>query len=185
MKHERAAVVFLSYLIGFTTSFIAYGLVTDQEYLAPLVVAPSIPSTQMASLVEATPKTVEVPVEIDSNARIEQAGLFLVRNGEERLVSASYESAPNLGTLAHTKVSTYAVSTDGSKLFYCATSIDTVSGCNAYIYNWDDNTIQLVSVADQALLLEATAINAAWSSDNRLQVNQHVSVDAAAPWVMQ
>lgn len=190
MKHERASIVFLSYLIGFTTAFIGYGLATDEEYLAPLVVAPAAPSqlgTVVGSItpVEVPEVTVPPRAEAGDVAYETEEGLFMEVAGEARLISPDQLTTPFPELNPHTSVATYVVSTTKDYMFYCTISVIDSIACNPFVYSWADNTIYPVSIGSINGTFDSSMVKAAWSSDGRLQVNQYVSVSASAPWQLE
>lgn len=188
MTHERAAVMALTFVIGFTTGLIAYGLpVAD----APVAYVP--PTSQTASAISASAEVEEADV-LDQSvaqptigttqayAEVDTAGLhFITDAGERLLVSVAVGNGVD-GIRAHTAIHQPLPSPDGRFLFYCAEYADTAGACDALVFSAENNTLRPVTVDT---LQVPSRMRTAWSSDGRLQINQQVSLSAAQPWEVE
>ncbi|MAZ30290.1 hypothetical protein CL655_03340 [bacterium] len=187
MQHERAAIMALTFCIGFTTALIAYGIPVSDAPVA------YVPATQTAALMDAEPEvTPEAPSPtaapdastLPPELALSENGLYLIQGETETLISVSAAAAPDLAE-AHTAIHQALVSPSGEFVFYCAVTATSDGDCYLRVFDATNFEVRALTVNNEVLIVDPTELSAAWSSDNRLQVNQHVSVSSAAPWVMR
>jgi len=188
MAHERAVIMALTFIIGFTTGLIAYGLPAKDMPLAYVA-----PISQTASVLEAVTTDVGIPTitqrtaqpvvaSNSSTVEVDDTGLYVVNQGGERLLVSVAEGVdPDLDSVAHIEIHQPLVSPTGDYLFFCAERAQMEGTCDALVYVVANNSLRPVTVP--TLQVPAT-MRVAWASDGRLQINQQVSFDASEPWVV-
>ena len=180
MKHERAIAVALSYVIGFTTAYIAYAIIIETTPVQQTLTVANTTQSQAASLADITTLAVTgsqgVVVETEE-------GIEVTRGDETRLIAVKRSFVPEFGAEAYDELIKANSSHDGLFTFYCVTN-NSVE-CEAYIYSWEQNGIYPVKVDGERASFLANELNIAWSSDNRLQFNTAVSVSAETPWLLE
>lgn len=126
MRHERAIIVTLAYVIGFTSAFIAYGVqpVTDLQ--------PTNKDVQNAAgIVTAVPERLITQDDVVLDSR----GLFVIRDGEEYPVSAQLRADVEAGPGYHVSIDSISLVNNGRFLYYCAQETFEEIGCTSYVYD--------------------------------------------------
>lgn len=181
MKNERASIVALSYVIGFTTAFIAYAAVVEVPlYQSPAIMANVSQSASVADAAAASPVS-EAPVSGSIMETVE--GVEVTKDGVTRLIAVKRSFQPDFGPDAYDRLLKASNSRDGQFTFFCVTSAS--DSCQASIYSWEQNGIFPIRVNGEKVAYEANELNVAWASDNRLQFNSAVSVNSATPWILE
>lgn len=183
MKHERAAIMALTFCIGFTTGLIAYGIpVADM----PTAVVPATPNTAAVANTQPVANETQAPTQdsVFSYVETDEDGLYHVVEGERIMISPSAAFAPELPE-AHQAVYGAVASRDARYVFFCVATSTVLAECAPRVYAADSFTVHPIVVAGESLSLESASVNAAWTSNGELQVNQFVSQTAAEPWLMQ
>lgn len=184
MQHERAALMALTFCIGFTTAFIAYGLPST---VAPLVVVPAnqtasvIMSDQPAMMV-ANKDTTATPTNV--GIRLDAEGLWLQSGSEAQLISPSVEAAPELPE-AHVDIHQAVVRADGTYVFFCAETPQAVGVCEPRVFDVADFTIYRVESQGQTGSLPVEDLSVTWLANGALAINGFQSVSLATPWVVE
>ena len=136
MRHERAIVLVLAYVIGFTTAFIAFGVASDS---ATTGVAYNAASTQNAAAVmTAVPK----PLITTDDVGLDDRGLYVVRDGEEYFASLRLPTDVEPKTGYHVSVDYLSLSNDGRLLYYCAQESFDQEGCTEFVYEVANHSIR-------------------------------------------
>ena len=133
MRHERAIIVTLAYIIGFTSAFIAYGIHpnTDPQ--------PTNSEVQnVAGIATAIPERLITQDDVILDSR----GLFVIRDGEEYPVSAYLRSGVEPGPGYHVSIDSISLTNNGRRLYYCAQETIEEVGCTGYIYDVAKHTIR-------------------------------------------
>lgn len=164
-RHEKVGLIALSYAIGFTTAYIAFGLTGG-----------NLPTYNLEqSRLTASLSTV--------SHELDASGLYVNAAGERSLISINHREVPDLDDTplqgVHETVSGLAWSTDRRYLYFCEHQPNR-EGCVPFIYNPTKNYIYPV-------IIEATGANAApvagltWQG-NMLGNDTYVSIDQSTPW---
>lgn len=187
MQHERAAVMALTFCIGFTTAFIAYGV---PQVSAPVPVA-FAPATQPAAIIIAeSPESVPAPAPSAAVATaqpgvaLDKEGLWFLRNGERLLVSPSIASAPTIPE-AHVDVHQAVARADGAYLFFCAETAAAAGVCEPRVFDSTNFGVHRIQSQGQTGTLDPAQLEVSWQSDGRLAINGFVSSSAVQPWVVE
>lgn len=136
MRHERAFLVALAYVIGFTTAFIAFGVssdtITDQI---------SYTGSQNVAAVAATMTAVPEPIITTQDVGLDERGLYVMRDGEEYFVSARLPQGSEPGAGYHVSIDRLTLTNDGRLLYYCAQEDFDQEGCTEYVYDVLDHSV--------------------------------------------
>ncbi len=192
-RHERAATVVASYVIGFTTAFIFASQVTT------MIPDPftSLPTNNTASVAAAIPAPAVVESEIVAPV-VAMAGDLTYKEGKlvytstdgEHLLSFNPETSDlNVDVAAltqgyHYGTLAYSTSKDGSFVFFCEQQAETSDACVAYVYDTNADRIFQVSEAGAPVTLSGVQAKAAIWTAVGLKVGTSYSVNASAPWVI-
>ena len=190
-RHERAAIVIASYIIGFITAFL-FSANTGDITADPFI---SVPNTNPAAVVQAesvAPEVVkEEEVKVEVGTVTYKAGQ-LVYNGAdgEHLLSFNPEDSElkaDIETLTqgyHYGELNYKVSADGNFVFFCEVTSESDDTCTAYVYDANADRIYPVTMEGEAMTFaENLASKAIWTAVG-LKVGSSYSVNASAPWAM-
>lgn len=180
-RHERALVVAASYVIGFASAFIAFG-VTQSHTVVPIVTHYA-PQSQRAIETE--------PVK-ETTLRMEEAGLVLVSEDLERLLSARKSSplvasaitAANEPGFAESLVEA-ELSRDGKFAYFCEVLNEEDATCDAYVYDVALDSLYPVQVRGEVYQPQITSHRSSWTPAGYLTVDQFRSVSTDKPWLLQ
>lgn len=134
MKHERATLVALAYFIGITAGFIGFGLSGTES--VQQVSYSGFQNT--ASVMTAIPQ----PLITTDDVILDDRGLFVVKGGEEYIVSARLPEGVAPGTGYHVSVDELSLSNDGRLLQYCVQESFDQEGCTSYVYDVANHTVR-------------------------------------------
>lgn len=171
-NHESALLVVLSYIIGFITAFIMFNLVDGKNYNEVREVDHNqdsdTPVVEEAGIVEVM-KTAE--------------GLFVKKDGNERIISAFDEEADEVGF--HLDISLASVSNDGQFVHYCSSTASSVGNCQHFVYSVAEDKIYMVKNDDAGLeTSSAEASTVSWSEGSTLSYSGKLA-SSASKWVMR
>lgn len=175
MKHEQAILIGLSYVIGFTTAFIALSFVGNDNGFneAKQTV---ISKTERAIVPMARGAVGGQGVRAVTN----NEGLFMLKDGQERIISAASKEANAAQDGYHSQIVTTAVSPSGQYIYYCAILQADARECSHFVYLVEDDMVKLVKKEGQPFASTAEeALFVSWTSDDSLHISSAES--AAAP----
>jgi hypothetical protein len=193
-KHEKAVLVILSYVSGFTAGFIVFGIAQFS----------SLQSTTMMSdpvMLETESEPVAMEVEnYDLNDSVSQENTDQSRqvlytdgrlmanvNGASVLLSAQLDTvdAATAATFAdqgvHEAIPNFATSEDGAFIYYCEQH-STQDLCTNFIYNVDTGMIQYVTIDGQKAITSSATAKSAYFEGNTLHLATAMSASPATPW---
>lgn len=174
-NYERAAVVFLSYMIGFITAFIAFGIDnagsgTTKEY-------DSVAEDRMNYVPVASAESNAIGI-VSRND-----GLFALNGEAEKIIAAKFEGEGDIPPGYYTELVTAAVSADGHYVHYCVQVNPEDSDCLNFLYDVEADTVYRVRVGETQL---ASALGearpAVWNDNGQMTIDGAVSIDASEPW---
>lgn len=168
MKHERATITFLAYIIGFTTAFIGFGIDYSSQATTP------------ASSVQTTAKESVDTISLIKNSE----GLFVNMDGTKRVLSAQVIGAVQQHGY-HKDIVSSAVSNSGRYVYYCALHEVDAEFCVQYIYDTEVDATHLVKREGSTaqLLKEPANAQAVWEGD-LLNIQSFVSINSQTPWIV-
>ena len=189
-KHEKAVLVILSYVSGFTAGFIIFGM----SALSSARPAESViyHEPQATDISMNTQDQVPAPVEQEAPAPIDEVmykdGRLMANvNGASVLLSAQLATvdAETAKTFAnqgvHQAIPKYQASDDANFVYYCEQHSEADS-CINFIYDVEKQIIQYVTVDGKKLFSNAeTAQTATWNN-GLLTIGTATSIDATTPW---
>lgn len=183
-RHEKAVIVLTSYVIGFTTAFIAFGL-TNMHYKGDMYKNYGDGNMQH--------KNVDYKKEHKNISAIgtDEDGLFVTVGGYNRIISgkkASLEASviksmtgPGYAYEHHKAV----VSNDGWFAFYCEQAKEEVKECLPFVYSLFDDTVHTVTLDGTQRTLDTETFTVAWSDENYLLINDFISKNTEKPWYFE
>ena len=189
-KHEKAVLVILSYVSGFTAGFIVFGLVN----LAPLntaavisesvadvvsVVEPEPLATADTVLADATKSAREVEY-IDGRLMANANGASVLLSAQLNTVDAETAKAfANQGV--HQAIPNYVASEDGAYIYYCEQH-STEDLCTNFMYNVSTGMIQYVTIDGKKAISTSAEAKLAYFEGASLHLGTAVSMDINTPW---
>ncbi len=199
-KHEKAVLVILSYIVGFTAGFITFGLTMgassdsfNHTDSVPAVEAPLDTQEEAAAYDYEQVNQAEEVSALDSdispaeNVFYKDGRLMSNSNGASVLLSAQLatvdtETAKVFAKQGvHELIPNYIASDTGEFIYYCEQHTTTDS-CTNFVYSVNDQLIQYVTVDGVKLIsTAAVAMTAKW--DHRgLTIGKATSANVDSPW---
>jgi hypothetical protein len=173
-NHHQALLVGLSYIIGFVTAFIMFGLTVDQGDKG------QVKSSHVSDNNEAI-----VAESMDTELSETEEGLFFKKNGEERILSAlTNDSVAETGF--HVAIAAAVMSPDALYAHYCAQMDMSVDQCQHFVYSVDEDKTYMVKNAEGEMFTTAVdeAENVQWTATSELTMNG-MTASGESMWVMQ
>lgn len=188
-KHEKAVLILIAYIIGFTSSFIAFGVMQPHE--APAVLESTTvwpegytPPTEQPPIDETVS---DASVESTNIASYEDGKLYATVQGERYVLSLSNDimDATNVEGFAtqgiHEALPTYSASDDGRFIHFCEQQTPADS-CTHFVFDASRSVIQPVSLEGKSFITSVNeALSTVWNGD-ALRIAQYASVSQAEPW---
>lgn len=170
-KHENVIIVVLTYIIGFNTAFIAFGLEVNLYSAKDSLSAAN--NYQQASLANvASTKVVE-----------REDGLYVVTDKGERILSAEVDESRAGQEGFHNTIVTAQVSPNGELIHYCAQAKAEDNFCFNYVYELKSDSIYRVQTGTGEHVASLTrASGDSWSGSRSLMIEGMVSVNDETPW---
>ena len=111
-------------------------------------------------------------------------GLYVLVNGSEILLSANTNQGSASGEGLYVDIIAKSVSPNGNYVHYC--ELQTLGdSCLNYIYDIENAGLYRVEQGDATLASAVANYSSAWQEDGTLRINEFVSAQAIAPWVME
>jgi hypothetical protein len=177
-RHEKIAIVLASYVIGFTTAFIAFGVTKMGEK--------EVYPNNSSYIKVVSYKDVHKNI---SDIGTDDDGLYVTVGGYKRTIS-SYRSLLPASVIESTELVGYAaahftpvVSNDGWSAFYCEQEEESSADCTPYVYSLFDDTIHTVRLNGEVAPLNIGQYTVSWTDENRLSINGFASVSSDTPWL--
>lgn len=190
-KHEKAVLVILSYVVGFTAGFIVFGLASAPslqsvavvpEVITPLESSESVANVSTNNMVEDT----EAP-DMSQPVLYKDGRLMANSNGASVLLSAQIQTVDaetakafaNQGV--HERIPQYLASDDGNFIYYCEQHAGE-DNCINFIYSVKDQIIQYVTVDGAKHSSAPSAAKTAMWDGPSLVLGSARSVSPETPW---
>ena len=182
-RHERAIVVVASYVIGFTSAFIAYGIAATPSTPLPTAAEHTAPAVAMQ------PRQGE---SYSASVQIRPEGLVVVTNEGERMLSAR-RSSPFLANVISSKpepgiseqIVEAELSRDSKFVYFCEQLTKSAQDCNAYVYSVDQDILHPLQVRGEQYSPQIVTHTSAWSAESNLMVDGFNSVSPETPWLLE
>lgn len=188
-KHEKALLVVLSYIVGLTSGFIAFGLTQSNQILETTDVVSSyegesqLVATTEENSVEETPVSSGVKVTyddgrltVDVNGSIQ---LLSVERSRLNLEAASYFTKQ--GT--HSIEPVYKLSPDSKYVFFCEQDTTTDS-CQSFVYDIQNEMIHYVTNNGTKLALSRDEAKQVVWDGLVLVAGLNTSNSSESPWLL-
>lgn len=190
-RHERAALVLASYVIGFLTAFILYANVTSNDAPTSFINVPAT-SVNTAAVANAVKPAKVLPIEEVKPLQVTYTdGRLQVASGENtNLLSFNPEvtgidvDTADLSQGFHFGEVEFSVSPDNSFVFFCEQQDVTSSACLGFVYDVEAETIYPVVKNGAPVLISAASLAKAEFDGNGLVIGSNYSANASAPWVL-
>jgi hypothetical protein len=190
-KHEKAVLVILSYVSGFTAGFIIFGLTQSASLRNVPVMADPVFTETSEEMTVVFPEegSMTPPETVDQSSQVlyKDGRLMANVNGASVLLSAQLktvdaETAEAFASQGvHEAIPNFATSDDGAFIYYCEQH-DTADSCINFIYSVDTQMIQYVTIDGQKAITDsATAKSATWSGEI-FNLAGAASVSPLTPW---
>lgn len=186
-RHEKAALVLTSYVIGFTTAFILYAQISNN--IEPVYI--NVPQPMEAAVIQAIEEVAPVVATVSSDGMVTyQDGKLTVENkaGDEILLSFHPELTDlraDTATMSqgfHYNTPVFSASPDENFVFFCEQQDMTRDTCLGFVYDVASETIfPITKNGAPVLISEASAKGTAWSAAG-LTIGTGTSLNPAAPW---
>ncbi len=178
-RNEKIIIVISAYIIGFTTSFIAFGLETPNQT--------EVPQSQEQH-VHAQVEKFDASLETISSIETNDDGLFIVTDGYSRLLSAKrgslgaslIASVPTPGF--HTKIIAASLSKDLKFVYFCEQQIPDTQKCSPYVYSLLDDSSHVVKLNGAVFEQAIEGHTAVWTDNNLLVLNENLTSNPQKPW---
>ncbi len=192
-KHEKAVLVVLSYIAGFTAGFLVFGFAVPMQSNSTAVDMPAefiAPITEQTSANEEGSVVAVVPqmVGADSDEVEYKDGRLMANvNGASVLLSAQLATvdADTAKTFAkqgvHESIPNYQASDDGQFIYYCEQHSDK-DQCTNFVYSVTGEMIYFVSLNGEKLVTPAAVSQTAQWTSAGLEVGSAHSANPATPW---
>ena len=178
MENERVYILIFSYLIGFVTAYIAFGVAVtpDNTQTAVVLTAADQAARDIPTAAESAPPA--GPPSLSERAD----GLYVMVGGEERIISGQ-SLTDTAADGFHTKIISAAISPNEEFVVYCAQTATTAALCQPFVYDIAANVIYRVTVGDtnQQLSVSISDADINWL-DDRLVIADYLSLDGEVPW---
>jgi len=171
-RHKDVLLVSLAYVIGFTTAFIGFAIGSDKSFKEHALYDSEMIITARAEAQDSV-KVVE-----------KSEGLFMERNGEERILSAStFDFPAPVGF--HSQIISTSISPGGRYIHYCAESDPSVGMCHHFVYSVSEDKV--FRIRDNRGVFESLndlAIDAVWVSEDSIQMGE-LSAGSGSRWILR
>jgi len=162
-RNERVAILLASYVIGFITAYIAFGVIQLETEIKFV----EIPAQQhAAAVVESTVQSADVQV------MMSDTGLILTIDGEETLLSLTSHdaTADTFVDGIHADVPQFSLSPDLTQVYYCESPSIEAESCRPYVYSITDEIVYPVLVAGKRVAFDSTKNNIQWAEDSTMLI---------------
>ena len=165
-RNERIYLVIASYIIGFVTAFIAFGLTQDSASITKVVT--DKPAKSVTSQVVATAEA--APIQLSATER----GLEFIHNGDRLILTANAQNFDSDSTADapgfHQSLIKFELSPDGTMVYFCDVPVSSDALCRPYVFVIAETTVYPVTVDGERLLLDASEHSIQWGEAGLVSV---------------
>ena len=178
-RHEKVAIVITSYVIGFTTAFIAFGI--NQLYMSQQILNEEPEFVAMEKQeVEPEETILSVAVTSEGLSAVTSLKSVLLTANKSSLGSAVIGSTNTPGFYA--EIIEAEVSRDGRFVYFCEQLGKLDTYCDPYVFSLSDEMLHKVTLNDEVFAPDSETHSSFWSDENQLSVNGAFSSDIEKPW---
>lgn len=174
MKHEKALLVALAYIIGFTAAYIAFGI-------PELAHSPGNIEKTYTKVV--TPDTAFAGTKAILTES--ETGLVIVRGDDEKVISMKRTDAVSAGPGVHANIVQFALSPDEQFVYFCEQREATDDMCYMYQYVVEEHNARAVQIDDAPQTTSVENKSFVWLPDGNASLNGYMSEDPQKPWFMK
>jgi len=195
-RHERAAIVLSSYVIGFTAAYILFANFNSNDQTLNFINATAI-EDNTASVISAVkpntpPANNQLPIEVVSPTEVTYTDgrLEVATNGEIVLLSFNPDitdikvNTADLSQGFHFGEVSYILSPNNQFVFFCEQQDVTNSACLGFVYDTEAKTIYPVVKNGAPVLISAASLTTAKITNSGLSIGTNYSPNPSAPWVL-
>lgn len=164
-RNERVAILLTSYVIGFVTAYIAFGVVQLENSME----FAQMPPQNMASVI-----TARQPVEkAETFIAVDTEGLIIIKNNKRTLLSATGDTSTSdfFTDGQHVTITDYSLSPDKAHVYFCELPAQDSDSCRPYIYSVADDIVYPFLINGERVAFEAKDQEVSWSENNELIVH--------------
>lgn len=175
-RNERVVILIASYLIGFITAYIAFGVVQLEDSVKFVYV----PVTNTASVIESQPTAVTAT---ETSIQITQEGLVVTEDGVETLLSARAQSdlsEPVEGL--YTELAHFSLAPAKDFVYFCEIPVASAVSCKPFVYSIADKIVYPVTLNGDRVAFDSEKAIVEWTADGQLLIDEHFSPTATRPW---
>ena len=179
-RHEKIALVIASYVIGFITAYIAFGV--NQLISAQLaVVIPTntyVPTLAKKATEKAPEKITTLIMGDDGLSAVTQERALLLSANKRVLGSSVIGSTAGF----HTSVIGAEADPNGLFVYFCEQSLDTDEDCVPYVFSLEEEKVHRVKINTEKSTLSLATHQASWTEEGLLLIGAATSENTLAPW---
>jgi hypothetical protein len=181
-RHEKIALVITSYVIGFVTAFIGFGL--NQVYLSEQL--QSIPAQEISFKQTVQKQNSETII----SANLATDGLSAITSERKIFLSANKNvlSGAVIGSSDvpgfHYAIVGAEVSRNGKFVYFCEQFNSDSVMCDPYVYSLSDGMLHTVKRDGAEFQPVIADHNSSWTIDNFLRIQGAQSINAESPWLL-
>lgn len=184
-RHEKVVIVISSYIIGFTTAFIGFGVTAIQTADVPLTSYIPQESNVEATAVTPIQKNVITSISFGTD------GLYAVTPAGNILLSVN-KKVQEASVIGATRNSGYyfeivdaEASRDGKFAYFCEQLMESDTTCDPYVYDLQGDLLHKVKENGSPVNSTVKDHASSWDENGLLSLNGSNSTDAAKPWELQ
>jgi hypothetical protein len=186
-RNEKVLLIATSYIIGFVTAFIAFGVNNPHTEVTTLSLNVSNANPRVAlaeNSDESTKEALKITVAQDSD------GLFVMNSYAERILSANKNSLQASavsslnGTGFYHKIVDAEPSRDGKFVYFCEQLTVDEETCDPYVYSLDEDSLHPVRLNGELYKPTVSRHNSMWIEESVLMLDDSASVTAETPWLL-
>lgn len=172
-RNERVGILIASYVIGFITAYIAFGVIQLEKSVEFVYV----PVHSTAAVIESQSDVVTTKTTLTET----DLGLLLSKDGVDTYLSArsTKESATDG---YHEALAEYALSLDEKFVYFCEMPTVDSESCVPFVYSTETETVYPVTIDNQRVAFAANNHAALWTKEGHLIIESYFSEDPTRPW---
>lgn len=175
MRHENIVLVVLSYIIGFTTAYIAFGIAPDITHQAAYTPGHA---NEPEFSTDKNDAHDDSPIDIF----ITEDGMFADVAGSERVISGKLRDGVTTGPGFHVSIPRYEPSPEGEYVYYCEQQSSSENVCHEYLYLVQEHLIKPLKAQGEALTSSVSDSGFRWMREGVLASPQFISETPDTPW---